>query len=76
MEHIYQQLRRNEDVCGNVEERCKGAFHQYLRCIYLNKKPERCEYEFYEKCSSKWNDLDDEKTRLNTCEHTSSKSKD
>lgn len=61
-------------------EKCKNAFNQYLNCISLNKRPERCEKEFYEKCSvqlvEKWCTTKFIETSLNSGKHSSPISED
>ena len=46
MDNNCQSLTNYNLICA--------AFEQYLKCSHMNKKSERCEKEFYDKCVWKW----------------------
>jgi hypothetical protein len=70
-----QEINDIKSMNDETVEKCKNAFNQYLNCISLNKQPERCEKEFYEKCSvylvEKWDTIKFVQTTLDIGNHSS-----
>jgi hypothetical protein len=52
MDNNCQSLTNYNLICAaqHTTTRCRTAFEQYLKCSHMNKKSERCEKEFYDKC--------------------------